>query len=121
MRSDTANRPSKTFLLTLSISGGAQRRPLMLLLGGILGDPMPDQCAHKAGGQGPVRVKTNGALARLVALEFVLVSFRRRPAPWVECAVIGRCAEEREHLSFETEGRELLADALLPPLEPQPE
>ena len=56
-------------------------------------------------------MKTDGALAGVVGLEFVLVSFHGMSA-WVEGAVARPRAKGHKQPSAKTEGRELVADAL---------
>src|SRR5712692_8297916 len=84
----------------------------MLLLGGVLRDTSLHQLPYQGGRQGIGRLKTNGALAGVVTLEFVLVRFHRGAAHRVEGAVICGRTKRDKRFPVETEGGKLVADAL---------
>src|SRR5207249_11937661 len=70
---------------------------------GVLGDPSIDELPHQRSGQRFVRLKTYGALAGLIALEFFLVSRDRRAAHRVERAMISARAEAGDRFAVEAE------------------
>src|SRR6185295_5544241 len=59
----------------------------------VLRDPRPDQLPHKGGRQGVLRLKADRPLARVIALELILVGGDRGRAHGIEGAMVLPCAK----------------------------
>src|SRR5437762_1006464 len=79
--------------------------------GGVLRDPTFNQLPHQCGRQRAVRGKTNGALAGVVVLEFVLVGFHRVSTGIEGTVVLGRAKGDQQSAA-QTEAWNSVADAL---------
>src|SRR5207245_3489565 len=96
---------------SLPSASAAARTGRCVPSGGVPCDARLHQLPDERSREGMVRLKTNRALPGLEVLELALVGFD--DGARVERAMIRGCAKPDEHSSIETEGGELIADALL--------